>query len=82
MYFNKLKNINTINSKKFISQNYQSNFMAFFVTKSIRWNKNYLLAFMDSHLIHYPSPINLSYAWSFGSTAGICLVIQILSGIF
>jgi len=82
MYFNKLKNINTINSKKFTSQNYQSNFMAFFVTKSIRWNKNYLLAFMDSHLIHYPSPINLSYAWSFGSTAGICLVIQILTGVF
>ena len=37
---------------------------------------------MDSHLIHYPSPINLSYAWSFGSTAGICLVIQILTGVF
>jgi len=56
--------------------------MAFFVTKSIRWNKNYLLAFMDSHLIHYPSPINLSYAWSFGSTAGICLIIQLLTGVF
>jgi len=24
----------------------------------------------------------LSYAWSFGSSAGICLIIQILSGIF
>ena len=56
--------------------------MASFVTKSIRWNKNYLLAFMDSHLIHYPAPINLNYAWSFGSTAGICLIIQILTGIF
>jgi ubiquinol-cytochrome c reductase cytochrome b subunit len=56
--------------------------MAFFVTKNIRWNKNYLLAFMDSHLIHYPSPLNLSYAWSFGSTAGICLIIQILTGVF
>jgi len=33
-------------------------------------------------LIHYPSPINLSYAWSFGSTAGICLIIQLLTGVF
>ena len=61
---------------------YNSNFMAFFVTKSIRWNKNYVLSFFDSHLIHYPAPINLTYAWSFGSTAGICLIIQILTGIF
>ena len=70
------------NSKNINFKNYKSNFMAFFVTKSIRWNKNYLLAFMDSHLIHYPSPINLSYAWSFGSTAGICLIIQLLTGVF
>ena len=61
---------------------YNSNFIAFFVTKSIRWNKNYVLSFFDSHLIHYPAPINLTYAWSFGSTAGICLIIQILTGIF
>lgn len=59
-----------------------SNFMASFVTKSIRWNKNYLLGFLDSHLIHYPAPVNLTYAWSFGSTAGICLIIQILTGVF
>jgi len=59
-----------------------SNFIAFFITKSIRWNKNYVLSFFDSHLIHYPAPINLNYAWSFGSTAGICLIIQILTGIF
>ena len=63
-------------------KNYNSNFIAFFVTKSVRWNKNYVLSFFDSHLIHYPAPINLNYAWSFGSTAGICLIIQILTGIF
>ena len=45
-----------------------------------RWNKNYLLGFVDCHLIHYPTPIGLTYAWSFGSLAGICLVIQIVSG--
>lgn len=47
-----------------------------------RWNKNSLLAFIDSHIISYPTPINLNYMWSFGSTAGICLVIQIVTGIF
>ena len=47
-----------------------------------RINKNYLFGFIDSHIIHYPSPITLTYAWSFGSLAGICLVIQMLSGIF
>ena len=46
-----------------------------------RWNKTYLLGFVDCHLIHYPTPIGLTYAWSFGSLAGFCLIIQILSGI-
>lgn len=48
----------------------------------VRWNKDYLLSFIDSHLIDYPSPVNLSYLWSFGSAAGFCLVIQIVTGIF
>lgn len=47
-----------------------------------RVNTNYLFAFLDSHVIHYPTPITLTYAWSFGSLAGICLVIQMLTGIF
>jgi len=48
----------------------------------LRWNKENLLSFVDSHIIDYPTPINLNYFWSFGSTAGLCLVIQILTGIF
>jgi len=48
----------------------------------IRWNKNNLLSFVDSHIINYPTPVNLNYMWSFGSTAGLCLVIQIVTGIF
>lgn len=48
----------------------------------LRWNKDYLLSFVDSHIIDYPTPINLNYLWSFGSAAGICLVIQIVTGIF
>ena len=48
----------------------------------VRWNKNNLLAFVDSHIINYPSPVNLNYMWSFGSVAGLSLVIQIITGIF
>jgi ubiquinol-cytochrome c reductase cytochrome b subunit len=49
---------------------------------SQRWSNNFLLSFISNHLISYPSPINLNYAWSFGSLAGICLMIQIITGIF
>jgi len=47
-----------------------------------RWNKNYFLAFIDSHILNYPTPININYLWSFGSLAGLSLVIQIITGIF
>lgn len=47
-----------------------------------RINKNYIIGFINSHVIHYPSPISLTYAWSFGSLSGLCLIIQMISGIF
>lgn len=50
--------------------------------KFYRWNRVDLFAFVDSHIIHYPTPINLNYLWGFGSTAGLTLVIQILTGVF
>jgi len=43
---------------------------------------NTLLSFVESHIISYPTPINLNYLWSFGSLAGLCLVIQIITGVF
>ena len=33
-------------------------------------------------LIDLPAPSNLSYLWGFGSLLGLCLIIQILTGIF
>jgi quinol-cytochrome oxidoreductase complex cytochrome b subunit len=47
-----------------------------------RMTTNYLFAFIASHVVYYPTPISLTYAWSFGSLAGITLVIQMISGIF
>ena len=44
--------------------------------------KQPLLSLVNDHLIEYPTPSNLNYWWGFGSLAGICLVIQILTGIF
>lgn len=68
----------TILNKK----SYNLYFISSFVLNKIRWNKNYLFAILDNHIIHYPTPINLNYAWSFGFLAGMCLIIQILTGIF
>jgi len=48
----------------------------------IRWNKDYMLSVLDNHIIDYPTPINLSYLWSFGFTAAFCLGVQIVTGIF
>jgi ubiquinol-cytochrome c reductase cytochrome b subunit len=39
------------------------------------------LNFLASHLLYYPTPIALTYAWSFGALAGVCLIIQFISGI-
>jgi hypothetical protein len=47
-----------------------------------RSNKNYLFAFVANHLIYYPTPISLTYAWSFGFLAGMRLLTQMMPGIF
>nr|YP_011008060.1 apocytochrome B [Desmarestia aculeata]WBP69926.1 apocytochrome B [Desmarestia aculeata] len=47
-----------------------------------RLNLNAIISWVDSHIIDYPTAMNLNYNWSFGSSAGFCLAIQILSGAF
>jgi len=46
------------------------------------WNKQPLLAILNNHLVDYPTPTNLSYYWGFGSSAGLMLVVQLVTGIF
>ena len=41
-----------------------------------------LLRIANSYFIDSPQPSNLSYLWNFGSLLGICLALQILTGIF
>lgn len=38
--------------------------------------------FLDEHGTGYKAARNLSYMWSFGSLAGLCLIVQIRSGLF
>ena len=42
-----------------------------------------IFSFLDNSLgSNYPAPRNLNYWWNFGSIAGICLLMQILTGLF
>ena len=41
-----------------------------------------LLGLFNSYLVDSPQPSNISYIWNFGSLLGMCLVIQIITGIF
>lgn len=40
-----------------------------------------LLSIVNSYVIDSPQPSNLSYLWNYGSLLGICLGIQIITGI-
>lgn len=44
--------------------------------------KHPILSLVNNMLIDLPAPSNLSYMWGFGSLLGLCLVIQLASGIF
>lgn len=42
---------------------------------------NPLLKILNSYLIDSPQPANISYLWNFGSLLGLCLGIQIVTGV-
>lgn len=44
--------------------------------------ENPIFSPINSTLIDLPSPASISYFWNFGSLLGLCLIIQILTGIF
>nr|QKY64128.1 apocytochrome b [Colemanosphaera angeleri] len=44
-------------------------------------NKIQLLSVLNTHLIAYPTPMNLNYSWNGGSLAGLMLVSQMVTGI-
>nr|QGX04859.1 cytochrome b [Eptatretus sp. Nan-Hai] len=50
------------------------------MTKIFR-KSNPLNKMINSSLIDLPSPSNISYLWNFGSLIGLCLTLQIISGL-
>lgn len=48
--------------------------------RSSLW-KQPLLKVVQNHIVSYPTPSNLNISWNWGSLAGLCLVLQILTGI-
>lgn len=50
--------------------------------KDTRLVNNHFLNILHNHLLTYPTPKSANYSWSFGSLSGLCLVIQIITGIF
>nr|AWV84106.1 cytochrome b [Tettigades sp. 1 PL2017] len=49
--------------------------------KSLRQNHP-LIKMVNNSLIDLPAPSNLSYWWNFGSLLGLCLIMQIMTGLF
>ena len=48
----------------------------------MRNTKNSILSVVLNHGVSYTTPINITYFYGFGSLAGICLGLQIVSGVF
>nr|ABX61106.1 cytochrome b [Abispa ephippium] len=53
----------------------------YMMNKSIMKN-NPLLKILYNSIIILPTPLNLNYWWNLGSLLGMCLMIQIISGLF
>lgn len=51
------------------------------MNKSIRTNHP-IFKIANNSLVDLPAPINISRWWNFGSLLGLCLIIQILTGLF
>nr|UJG45525.1 cytochrome b [Diplonevra concinna] len=45
-------------------------------------SSNIMLKIANNALVDLPTPINISTWWNFGSLLGLCLIIQILTGLF
>nr|QGT77346.1 cytochrome b [Potamiscus yongshengensis] len=41
-----------------------------------------LMKIVNSALVDMPLPSNISYLWNFGSLLGLCLILQIITGLF
>jgi len=51
------------------------------VIKTIR-KENPIISLANNMFIDLPSPSNFNYLYNFGSLLGICLIIQVITGVF
>jgi len=52
------------------------------IKKKMRILKTHpILGLVNSYMVDSPQPSNISYMWNFGSLLGVCLIIQILTGV-
>jgi len=59
---------------------WRPNWPQFIITSILKVHP--LLKIVNGSLVELPSPSNINSLWNFGSLLGLCLIIQILTGIF
>nr|QTC30724.1 cytochrome b [Psyttalia humilis] len=47
-----------------------------------KFKKNKIFEILMNSLVNLPTPVNISIWWNFGSLLGLCLIIQIITGLF
>ena len=43
---------------------------------------NPILSIFNNYLIDAPNPLNINYLYNFGSLLGLCLILQVITGVF
>lgn len=62
---------------------YKDIYIIYSIIKKMTFRKsNVYLNLVNSYLIDSPQPSSINYWWNLGSLLGLCLVIQIITGIF
>ena len=52
------------------------------INRTNTYNQNELIKLLQGSLVELPTPRRIRYMWNFGSLLGLCLVTQILTGLF
>jgi len=52
-----------------------------FTSMILSFKKHPILQLVNDHLVEYPTPSNISLFWNYGFLAGMCLAIQLITGI-
>ena len=73
--------VKEVNTSDLESDIYRFKSYHFYMTKAFR-KENPIFSLVNSMFIDLPAPSNISYLWNYGSLLGICLVVQIITGIF